>query len=114
MTPKDAAIRVLTAMPDLTDLTMWERNVAKRIMPWWSWMRRNGSLQLFHHLPRKPAYAASMGKLKNFAEGFRGAGNVPDEFRPTWMREQMAIQTTGDREGGMTFLPMNWLPFEEM
>ncbi len=114
MTPKDAAIRVLTAMPDLTDLTLWERNVAKRIMPWWSWMRRNGSLQLFHHLPRKPAYAASMGKLKNFAEGFRGAGNVPEELRPMWMREQMGMQLMGTEEEGKVGLAQTWFPFEEM
>lgn len=114
MSPKDAAIRVLTAMPDLTDLTLWERNVAKRIMPWWSWMRRNGSLQLFHHLQRKPAYAASLGKLKNFAEGYRGAENVPEELRPMWMREQMGMQLLGGGEEGKVFLAQTWFPFEEM
>lgn len=114
MDAKDAAIRVLYAMPDLTDLSLWERKVFRRIFPFASWMRRNGALQIFHFLPRKPAYMAMLPKFKNFAEGFMVKDKVPEEFRPAWMREQMAVQVTGGREGGQTFLPMNWLPFEEM
>ncbi len=79
-----------------------------------SWFRRNGALQLFHHLPRRPAYAASMGKLKNFMEGIKGQDSVPEELRAEWMREQMAWQMTGDKEKGATFLPTTWLPFEEI
>ncbi len=79
-----------------------------------SWMRRNGALQIFHYLPRKPAYANMLTKLKNFAESYRLAGNVPEEFRPIWMQEQMAFQVGGDEKRGEVFLPMNWLPFEEL
>lgn len=114
MDPKNAAIRTLVAMPDLTDLTLWERNIARRILPWWSWMRRNGSLQLFHYLPRKPAYAAVLPKFKNFLEGLRGAGNVPEDLRPEWMQEQFGAQITGDEKEGNVFLPSTWFPFEEM
>ncbi len=114
MDADSAAIRVLTAMPDLSDLSVWEKEVGRRIFPFFSWMRRNGALQLFHHLPRKPAFAALLPRLKNFGEAFAVKDKVPEEFRPTWMKEQMATQVSGGREGGQTFLPMNWLPFEEM
>lgn len=114
MDARSAAIRVQVAMPDLTDLGHWDKNVFKRLFPFWSWMRRNGALQIMHHLPRKPAYAAMLPKLKNFGEAFMVKDSVPDAFRPAWMREQMAVQVTGDREGGQTFLPMNWLPFEDL
>ena len=53
------------AMPDLSDISLWERNVASRIFPWYRWMRRNGSLQLFHYLPNKPAFFAGQTKLQH-------------------------------------------------
>jgi hypothetical protein len=114
MTLKDAAIRTLVAMPDLSDLTLWEREVARRILPWYAWMRHNGALQIFHNLPRKPGYAALLPKLKNFGEGFRGDANVPENLRPEWMREQQGLQVSGDKKAGTVFLPATWFPFEEV
>ncbi|MFH1833499.1 MAG: hypothetical protein ABH877_00625, partial [bacterium] len=113
MDARSAAMKTLMAMPDLTDLTLWERNVAKRLFPFYSWMRRNGALQIFHYLPRQPGYANLMGKLGNFAEGFRGKDNVPAELRPMWMREQMGMQVAGGPEQGQAFLAQTWFPFEE-
>jgi len=73
----------------------------------------NGSLQLLHYLPQKPAYAAMMPRFKNFVEGLRSAGSVPDEIRPEWQQEQMGMQISGGPEGGSTWLAQSWFPFEE-
>jgi len=113
MDPEAAFMRTLLAMPDLSDLTHWERVGAARLFPWFRWMRRNGALQLFHYLPNKPAYMASMSRLPNFVEGFRGKDNVPTELRPMWMDEQLAMQVGGDKAGGTMFLGQTWFPFEE-
>ena len=113
MDAQSAALRTMTAMPDLSDLTRFEKGTMRRLIPFWSWMRKNGALQIFHFLPRKPAYANLMPKLKEFAEGFRGKDNVPEELRAEWMREQMAWQVAGTAEEGTAFLPSTWFPFEE-
>ncbi|MCK4627328.1 MAG: hypothetical protein KAV00_18595, partial [Phycisphaerae bacterium] len=55
MDMESAFMRTLKAMPDLTDLTMFEREGLARTFPWYRWMRRNCALQLFHYLPQKPA-----------------------------------------------------------
>ncbi|KKK75324.1 hypothetical protein LCGC14_2874850, partial [marine sediment metagenome] len=116
MDAESAAMRMLTAMPDMSDLTMWEKKGFARLFPFYRWMRHNGALQLFHFLPQKPAFAASLPKLKNLAEGANPflKGKVPEEIRPRWQQEQMAIQISGTKKEGLTFLPQSWLPFEEM
>ena len=113
MEPEAAFMRTLLAMPDLADLTHWERAGAARLFPWFRWMRRNGALQLFHYLPQKPAYMAMLPRFQNFVEGFRGKDNVPPELRPMWMDEQLAMQVSGDKAGGAMFLGQTWFPFEE-
>jgi hypothetical protein len=112
--PEEAAMRVIKAMPDLSDLTHIEKTVFARMFPWFSWTRRNGSLQLFHWLPTKPAYAAMLPKFQNLVEGMRGEENVPSELRPEWMREQAAAQVTGDKKGGNAFLMSSWFPFDQL
>jgi len=110
-----AAVRTLVAMPDLSDMTKFEGSVAKRIIPFYSWMKKNGSLQVFHYLTRKPMYAAMLPRLKNLAEGVQGMDNVvPEAYRPEWMREGSAIQVAGDKEKGTAFLPQSWFPFQEV
>jgi len=107
--------RMARAMPDLTDLTLFERSVAKRVFPWYSWMRKNGALQLFHYLPQKPAFANAPVKVqKAWEEAFSGDDVVPDELRPEWQREQQAVQVAGDNTKGTVFLSASWLPFQEL
>ncbi|MDD4890537.1 MAG: hypothetical protein PHU85_11485 [Phycisphaerae bacterium] len=115
MDAESAVMRTLMAMPDLTDLTAWERNGLARLLPWYRWIRHNGALQLFHYLPQKPAYAAMLPKFQNLVEGIATGGeNVPEALRPAWMREQQGAQISGDRTGGSVFLPANWFPFEQL
>lgn len=114
MTMNDSLMQTLMAMPDLTDLTLFEREGLARLFPWYRWMRRNGGLQLFTYLPQKPAYAAMLPRFKNFLEGFRGQDNVPEEIRPMWMNEQAGIQIGGTKESGRVWTAQTWFPFEEM
>jgi len=114
LSPEDAVLKTLQAMPDLSDITAFEKAGIARIFPWWRWTRRNGALQLFHYLPQKPAYAAMLPRFKNFIEGWRGKDNVPEELRPMWQQEQVGMQISGSREAGQTFLAQTWFPFEEV
>lgn len=118
LTSREAMMRTLLAMPDLGDVTRFERDVAARILPWYRWFRRNGALQLFHFLPQTPAWMAATGKLQNFIESASASwrqepGTVPEELRPEWMREMQAPQVMGGPKQGSAFLLRSWFPFEE-
>lgn len=114
MDARSALTQTLKAMPDLSDLTKWERNIGKRVFPFWSWMRKNGALQLFEFLPNKPAFMANMPRFSTFVENFLLKDTVPDDLRPMWQQEAGAVQITGGAEEGTTILGGTFLPFEEV
>ena len=101
-TPRQAAMRTIMAMPDLSDISLWERNVASRIFPWYRWMRRNGSLQLFHYLPNKPAFFAGQTKLQHAIQAAMVQEPVREDLQPEWMQRELATQISGDSEQGQT------------
>jgi hypothetical protein len=111
---RTAAINTLRAMPDLTDITRFEREGMARLFPWYRWVRRNGSLQLFHYLPNKPAWFAGQEKLRRNLETALVEDPMPDDTRPSWMREAGAVQISGDKKQGNSFLLASWLPFEQL
>lgn len=112
---RQAALKSMTAIPDMMDITMFERNVAARLFPWYRWQRKNLALQLFTHLPNKPWMYAGTEKFRRAMEGMlTGHSTVPEDLRPDWSREQQAMQILGDKEAGSVFLLAPWLPFQEM
>lgn len=114
MSMGEAAQKVLRAMPDLSDLTYYEREFGRRIFPWFSWMRRNLGNQVYH-LARQPGWLAGSDKLRHgIEEMFVGSESVPEELRPKWMQEQQAAQILGDSDKGYVFLLASWLPFQDM
>jgi len=114
MNPRMAAMRTILAMPDLTDMSLFEKNVVARVLPWARWIRRNGALQLFHYLPNKPAFFAGQEKLLNLVQDTLVDRPVRDDLRPEWMRESLGAQITGNQELGAVFLLASWLPFQEL
>jgi hypothetical protein len=115
MDAEQAAMKTIQAMPDLSHLTLFERNFGRRVFPWYAWFRKNGALQLFHYLPNKPAFYAGMPKLGHALEmSLVGEDGVPDELRPSWMQENQGVQILGDSDKGTVFLMGSWLPFEEL
>jgi len=114
MTPRAAAFQTLLGMPDLSDISMFERKVFARIWPWYRWARRNGSLQAMY-LANKPIFMASSERTRHAIEQIMtGNDNVPDELRPEWMRESQAVQFLGNEQEGQVFLGASWLPFQEL
>jgi len=114
MTPRQAAMKVIRAMPDLSDLTMFETKAMRRIFPWYSWLRKNGS-NMLKLAAENPAIPAGTEKLKRTIEMLTvGDDKIEDDLRPDWMAEQQAIQFLGDRDKGTVFLMANWMPFQDM
>ena len=42
------------------------------------------------------------------------AGNVPEELRPGWLRQQQAAQISGDQTGGASLSMRSWFPYDEL
>lgn len=114
LTPRQSAMRTIMAMPDLSDISLWERKYAARLFPWYRWMRRNGSLQLMHYLPNTPAWFASQGKLRRALQDSLVEKPVREDLRPEWMQESLATQISGNEEDGQVWLLASWLPFQEL
>lgn len=115
MDVKQAAMKVIRAMPDLTNLTLFERNVMKRIFPWYSWMRRNGSRIVRHTLMEKPAFLTGPQKFGQALQTALVGDNIVDpSLRPEWMGRTQPVQVMGDKEQGKVWLLGSWFPFEEL
>jgi len=114
MDTASAAMKTLQAMPDLTDLTAFERSFGRRVFPWLSWLRRNTGLQI-QYAVNQPAWIAGAEKFRHFLEQATVAdATVDQELRPKWMAEQQAAQILGDHENGYVFLLASWLPFQDL
>jgi len=106
-----ALMKTVLSMPDLSNVTKFEKSFLTRIFPWYRWAKNNGARQFLHMIPQKPAYIAGVRKFQNLIQGM--APTVPDNLRPEWMREAQAAQISGDEESGSAFMLRNWFPYEE-
>jgi len=100
-------------MFDYTKLTPFERNVARRVFPFYSWARNNAALQI-DLLMQRPELAAAMPKLKGNIEASLPMGDVlPNALRPDYIRREAGIQFTGGLRptfmNAPTFFPLNEL-----
>ena len=90
-TPHEAALAVRKYLFDYSEITDVERNVFKRVFPFYTWMRKNTPLQ-FEHLITKPY------KYSAVAKGFRNIGLVDPETeteraaRPDYFNELEAVK----------------------
>lgn len=90
--PLAAANHIAETFYDFTNMTNAERNVRRYVIPFYSWMRNNGAYQLRKFL-EDPKWAALAPKVKEaIEEAIAGENQVPEHARPSWMREQLAIQ----------------------
>jgi len=95
---KAAVEKVLYSMFDFADFTAIEKSVFKRLIPFYSWMRSNLGYQM-HLLMQRPMYAAMAPRIRQALEdAVSGEAAVPQEQRPSWMRDAMAAQIGSDPE----------------
>lgn len=105
-TPAAAAEAVRKYHFDYTDLTPFERNVMRRIMPFYTFTSRN--------LPNVlTELATSPGKLAAPIRAGTGGLARGDEFVPPYLREGVALPIGGAPEGFQRYLSSFGLPFED-
>lgn len=108
--PVAAEQAVLRSMLDYADFTRVEERYFRTIFPFYSWMRGNLGYQ-FRMLLERPSYAAAVPRVKEaIEEAVNGEDGVPENMRPTWMREQLATQVGTDPQRRIAVMLGNMLP----
>lgn len=94
-------------------LTPFERNVMRRVLPFYSWARLNSALQL-ELLLERPEFIAMMPKLKGNIEASLPTGQVvPAALRPSYVRREAGSQLFGGLRPVYSNLP-NFFPLGEL
>lgn len=91
MTPEQAAAKVREVQFDYSELTPFERNIAKRVMPFYTWSRKNipYQIQSFINDPRKYEY---LNKARLNAQDAVG---LNDDNIPDYMKESFTLPVSG-------------------
>jgi hypothetical protein len=94
-----AAARVRKWNIDYGDLTPFETDYMKRIIPFYTWMRKNIPLQL-EAIAMRPGRVGVVPKFNNAIEAALGTeNNFENAVIPKWMKEMGAVSLVGEGEG---------------
>ena len=93
---------------DYDDLSDFERNVVKKVVPFYTWTRKNLPL-MFEMAARKPAIFNKYTSFKKEME----YGQERPAIVPKWMERQGAIQTPFKYEGENMFILPD-MPFKQL
>lgn len=104
-TQAEAKLSTMKYQIDYGDLTEFERNVMKRLFPWYTFSRKNLP-PLLEDLVKNPA------KVAGVTRGITGS-RPEGEFVPPWIGEGSAVRLPGAPEGNMRFINSFGLPMED-
>jgi len=111
--PEQAATHVKKFLFDYHELTPFEKNVMKRLIPFYTWMRKNIPLQL-EQLAKQPHRYAAVAKGISEIEGSIEKDAYLDKVMlPKWMQDLNVVQLPGSIRGREVFLNPN-LPFQDL
>lgn len=113
MTPEQAKAMVDKYLFDYGDLTSFEQNVMKRIFPYYTWLRKNGRLQVSQVLEQPGKYR----DVAKFMNGVEGGVDEEDKvqnqylsnFAKNWAQTPFNYTTT-DEDGNEIVEPILWSP----
>ena len=96
-------------------LTPFEKNVMKRIVPFYTWTRHNIPLQ-FEQLLKQPGKYLSMDKLKREIEAAQDTERVAEErkYMPDWLQNMFTIRMGDVKATGEPYYLQFDLPLEDM
>lgn len=98
--PDAATVSVKKFLFDYGDLTEFERQVMKRIIPFWTWTRKNIPLQ-FEQFLKRPGRQAKAEDIQAAFYAATGEDRPTREQQPAWFQEQtfpVRIGKRGTRE----------------
>lgn len=107
----EAALSVKKYLFDYTDLTKFEKRVLKRLMPFYTWTRKNLPLQATSMVLKPYKYS----RVHSFiTEVEKGAGEdlpLEDKLLPEFIRDNVGIRWRRDERGNPEYMLLGgWLP----
>lgn len=116
MSPEDAADSVRRALFDYSDLTAFEKTTMKRILPYYTWLRKNAALQLEMMLENPKKYM-NVSKVINGVEGMVDEDDeinkaFVNEFAKDWVQTPFTVKNPEGREEVVLWNPN--LPFMDL
>lgn len=110
-TPQEAAKSTKATLFDYTDLTPFERDVMKRIFPFYTWTRKNIPVQI-ENMITKPGKTALIGKARRSIE--QGQEPVTEDeafFIPDYIKKHSNIRVRRNENGDWEYFILDsWLP----
>lgn len=104
-TPETAAAASKAAHLDYSQLSDFEREVARRVIPFYAWSRRNLPM-VVESMINEPAKVAGTVRAAN-------AGRGEDQYLPSYIGEGAAVPLPGAPQGEQRFLSSFGLPIED-
>lgn len=113
LSPEEAAMSVKKYLFDYSELTDFERNVLRRVFPFYSWTRKNIPLQV-EAMAKTPGKVAPVGKVMRAVEEEAGISEREKNILPSWVQERTPVifKKQGDQ---YSFFPIeSWLPLADI
>lgn len=108
MTPEEAARQATAAHFNYGDMTGFEREVMRRLVPFWGWTRSNLPRQI-ESLVQRPS--GLTGRAVRLAPELQ---DPQETFTPDYLGRGLAIPVGSEKEGTTRFLTNLGLPFEDL
>lgn len=110
---EEAASAVKKALYDYNDLTDFEKEVRRWLIPFYTWYRKNLPAQI-ENMIRRPGKVNVLPKAKAHIEG-SSETDIPEGLRPAWMRRGFSIHTGQDEHGNENFAILgSYLPTADL
>lgn len=106
-----AARLISEKMLDMSVLTNSDRSM-RTLIPFWNWMKNSGVLGAREFF-RNPKFFGIAPKVKHALEqSLNGEQNLPENARPSWIRDQLALQIGTDPDTRRALTLTSSLPTE--
>jgi hypothetical protein len=110
MLPTEAAMHVKKYLFDYEDLTGFEQKVMKRIMPFYTWIKKNGVLQV-SELVHQPYKYAPLSDVVQAVESTTEPPTMEDRLLPEFLRDRIGVRFRRGADGlPEYFLLGGWIP----
>jgi len=112
--PEVASREVKKYLFDYGDLSAFERDVMKRIMPFYTFMRKNLPLQI-ESIIKNPRKASKIVKARKGIEELAGTSDIKLPFMSEYIKEASPIKLRQTEKGDVDiFLMQNWIPVADI
>jgi hypothetical protein len=112
ISPEAAATSVKKFLFDYNELTTFEKQVMRRIFPFYTWSRKNIPLQL-ENIVRQPGKGLFIPKVKE--ETWAAVGRPDRKYEPDWIKRRMPMFVGHPKTSEFSYFPLeSWIPYADI